>query len=342
MKETSRGSNFTKHWVRIRVDGFRPERLLSQAAKAGICLRNICWRDETEVCFTVPKSQYVKLKKMAKSKYRLTVIREGGVMAVVKQIKSTPLFVVGVLLAVSFYFLQLGFVKEVNVLGCETIPEDQLREVLAEEGLYEGAVKTFDCDKIEKRLFQAYPEVVWAKVSYQGRYVQVEIAEGDLQEEAVPDRSQPCDIVAEVDGYIEKIYTYMGRTMVKEGDFVRKGDILIAGTVPIERPTYPVDEDTPMYHYVHAEGEVTARIPRYVSFTMEPDRSEAEIRSEIRAWIKKNVPENAEILNKDFHFDTKKNIIKVYGMIETRQPVGVEKEISIDERQNAGNEETSD
>ncbi|MBR4020730.1 MAG: sporulation protein YqfD, partial [Firmicutes bacterium] len=126
------------------------------------------------------------------------------------------------------------------------------------------------------------------------------------------------------------------------GEFVRKGGILISGKVPIEHPTYPVDENTPKYHYVHAEGEVTARVPYYYSIYVEPAVTEAQQMAEIRKWMKKNIPENAEIINKDFHFEAKKNIIKLYGMIETRQPVGIEKEISIDKRQSTGNEENAD
>lgn len=335
-------SNFTRHWVRIRLDGFRPERLISQAADQGIPIKEIQWHDESEVYLTIPKIQYKHFRKLAKSKYRLTVVNEGGVTATMQRLKRNKLAAAGFVLAVVFYFVQLGFVKEVNVLGCETIPEDQLRAVLAEEGLYEGAAKTFDCDKIEARLFQAYDRIVWAKVSYQGRYVQVEIAEGEVQAKALPDRSKPCDIVAERDGYIEKIRPYMGRSMVAEGDFVKKGDILIAGTMPIEHPSYPVDEETLAYYYVHAEGEIYARVPYYFSFHMKQGSTEVEAEAEIRQWAKENVPENAEILNKDFHFDAKKNIIKVYGMIETRQKLGIEKEINIDKRQESGNEENSD
>jgi len=351
LKGKSRGSSFTRHWVRIRIDGFRPERLISQAADKSIAMRSITYRDETEVYLILPQTDYKKLKKLAGSKYRLTIMEEGGVMAGVSRLRANKLAVIGAVLAVLFYFAQISFVREVNVLGCETIPEDQIRTLLREEGLYEGGLKNFDCDKIEERLFQEYESVVWAKVSYQGRYVQVEISEGDVQEKAIPDRSKPCNLVAEQDCYVEKVYTYKGRAHVAEGDFVKKGEILISGTVPIEHPSYAIEqangENTAdgaasMVHYVHAEGKIMARVPCYFSFTMEPDSSEAQIQTAVRTWAKENVPENAEILNKDFHFDAKKNIIKVYGIIETRQPVGVEKEITIDKRQESGNEETAD
>ena len=130
--------------------------------------------------------------------------------------------------------------------------------------------------------------------------------------------------------------------MVETGEFVKKGGILISGEVPIEHPSYPVDEDTPQQHYVHAEGEITARVPYYYCIYVEPTTTEAQQKAEIRMWMKKNIPESAEIINKDFHFDQKKNIIKLYGMIETRQPVGIEKEINIDKRQSTGNEKNAD
>ena len=60
----------------------------------------------------------------------------------------------------------------------------------------------------------------------------------------------------------------------------------------------------------------------------------------LREWIAENIPESAQILNKDFHFDKKKNIIRVYGTVETRQQVGKEKEIVIDKHKRGTKEDT--
>ena len=346
MKAKSTESNFTRHWVRVRIDGFRPERLISHMAEQGIPIRDIRYKDETEVYLTLTPDGYKKLKKLAKSKYKLTVIKEGGRRPALQGLKKNKLLVVGVIVFIAFYFVQVSFVQEIRVIGCETIPEDSLRQVLKEEGLYEGCRKTFDCDEIEIRLFQEYESIVWAKVSYQGSYVQVEISEGEIQEEELRNREKPCHLVAEQDCYIEKVYTYKGRSHVAEGDFVKKGGILISGIVPIEHPTYPQEtedgEAAETAHYVHAEGKIVARVPYYFSLNIEGDSTEAEMEAAIRQWSKENVPESAEILNKDFHFEQKKNIIKLYGIIETRQQVGVEKEIVIDKRQDFGNEENTD
>lgn len=67
---------------------------------------------------------------------------------------------------------------------------------------------------------------------------------------------------------------------------------------------------------------------------------EKQAQALLRQWIKENVPENAQILNKDFHFAVKENIIRVYGTIETRQKVGIEKEIAIDKSESKSKSES--
>lgn len=361
MKATSRESNFIRHWVRIRLQGFKPERILTQAIERGAALRDIRYRDETEVYFSMAEEDFSMLKKLAGSRYKLTVVREGGVRPSVKKLLARKLAAAGLAIFLIVAGVQSLFVREINVIGCRTITESQIRECIAEEGLYEGAMKRFDCDEIERKLFSEFDNVVWARVAYEGNYVQVEISESEQIPALDASRERPCSIVAEQECYIENVYTYKGRAKVQSGDFVRKGQVLISGKVPIEHPTYPLEKDEKPVHYVHAEGKVVARVPYYFSFYMEgaggskSDDSEAGAADEkkaqamLRHWIKENVPENAQILNKDFHFAVKKNIIRVYGTIETRQRVGIEKEIAIDKSESesksgseSGTEENTD
>ncbi len=96
-----------------------------------------------------------------------------------------------------------------------------------------------------------------------------------------------------------------------------------------------------MEHYTHADGKIVARVPYYFSFYMEAGESKKRAETLLRDWIKENTPKGAEILNKDFYFDEKKGKIRVYGTVETRQRVGVEKEIVID-KQERGTKENSD
>ena len=305
----SQGLNFIKHQVRIKLEGFKPERLISQAAAKGILLRQIHYKDETEVYFTVSKENLRTLKKLAGSKYKFTQLKEGGIVCLLMKIKKSKVVIAGIGVFLLFFFSQTLFVREINVIGCKTITETSIRQMIAEEGLYEGALRRFDCDAVEKKLFQNFDTIVWAKVLYEGGYVEVRISEGKQAPAMETENRKPCDIVCEIDCYIERIYTYKGRSRVQTNDFVRKGDILIAGTVPIEHPSYPVEEGKTMEHYVHADGKIVARVPYYFSFYAEAGTTEKRAETLLRQWIKENVPEHAEILNKDFHFDEKEDKI---------------------------------
>lgn len=339
MKGTSGASNFIDRWVSIRIDGFLPERLISEAMAQRIPLRKIRHYDGTRVFLVVAGCDLPKLRRLAKSRYRITVLQQGGVRVWFSRIRRGKLCAAGVLLFLLVVFAQSLFVREINVVGCRRISETVIRESLAEEGLYEGGLKKFDCDAIERKLFSEFDDIVWARVAYEGGYVEVQIAESRKVPADLKDRRTPCNLVAEQDCYIEAVEVYKGRKKASANDFVRKGDILIAGEVPIEHPTYPTEDENTV-HYVHAEGKVTARVPYYFSFYLEDGQGEEDAMPLLRAWIKENVPDEAQILNKDFHFRLKKNIIKVYGTVETRQLVGTEKEIVIDKHSRRTEEDT--
>ena len=333
MREKSRESNFIRHWVRVKIEGFRPERLISQAMSEGIPIRRICRKDETEVVVSVAESGFRQMKKMAGSKYKLTVVEEGGVKPFWGRIKRVKMTIAGLDIFALFFISQTFFVREINIIGCESIPEDSIRQCIEKEGLYEGAFRDFDCSAVEKRLFREFENIVWARVAYEGNYVEVQISEGEQNPAEEIDQSAPCNIIAEKECYIEEIQVYSGRGAVSRDDYARKGDVLISGIVPIEHPSYPLDENDAAEHYVHAAGLITARVPYYFSFYMEEGNGQKEAESLLRVWIEENVPEDAQILNKDFHFDQKKNIIRVYGTVETREQVGIEKEIVIDRKE---------
>lgn len=367
MKGKSEASNFIRERVRIKLEGFKPERLLSKAAARGVRIRNAVYIDETLVHLTVSREGLDTLKKLAGSAYRFTVLERHGAKAGADRIKRSRLTVAGICLFLLFFSVQSLYVREINVIGCRSITETSIREAVAEEGLYEGARRNFDCDAIERMLFETFDEIVWANVAYDGGYVEVQISESRQAPAAEKNREKPCNIVAETDCYIERIYTYRGRALVAENDFVRKGEIMITGKIPVEHPSYPVKEGKKLYHYAHAEGKIVARVPYYFSFYLPPEVScgntaeaaaenaeneprevsgednvsgKREAEAALRRWIKENIPGKAEILKKDFHFDEKKNIIRVYGTIETRQQVGMEKEIVIDKHERRTEKDT--
>lgn len=335
MKGKSAKSNFLDYRVKVRIVGLSPHLLINRLLVHNITIRDINYIDASEVTFTIQGDRLSTLKKEAGYKFKVDVISEKGIRPLARNLKSRKLMLAGAVIFVLFFFAQSVFIKEIEVSGYKSLTESQIRSALAKHGLYEGATKFIDLHQVEQSLYSDFDEIVYARVRIEGKYVLVQVSEGDETnlDDAVKGRldiSVPCDIVAPRDCYIEEIRTFAGRAVCRPGDYVEKGDILITGIVPVENPTYTPKEGDPLCQYMHSEGEITARIPYFYSFEIK-EKDKGTAKNLLMQWIKKNIPENAQILNKSLNFSSLGNIIRVYGKIETRQKVGIEKEISVAE-----------
>ena len=93
-------------------------------------------------------------------------------------------------------------------------------------------------------------EIAWLGVNVRGSRVYVEITER-IDTESVPHLTEEkCNLVASKDGVIEKLEVGQGQTMVKKGDGVREGDVLVSGIM---------DSAYGGFRLVHSYGEVYAR-----------------------------------------------------------------------------------
>lgn len=87
-------------------------------------------------------------------------------------------------------------------------------------------------------------------IEIKGTNVKIQIVEADEKPEIV-DEEAYCNIVSNENAMITKISAKNGTPLVKEGDIVKKGDILIAGWL---------EGKYTGKRYVHSQGEVTAKV----------------------------------------------------------------------------------
>ena len=361
MKEKYRELSFYSHRLHIRVEGFKLDRLLDKAMKAGLDIKSIHLVSDTELtCWISPRDLKV-LKKLGRSLYKITDLNQKGPLPRIKNFLKSPAKLIGCILACAFIITQSLFVNAIEVNGYKGIPETELRKCLEEQGVYEGAYRPgIDWENAEKAIFATFPEITWVQLVYSGRLVILNISETnkdiyDGTQYETEDTANYINIVASQSGYIESINPYYGVAMFEVGDFVKKGQVLISGCVPIEPTTFK--EDDPKEYYVHAEGEVWAKVPYRLKFNQERylwdkvnaskesveagngivsnkiEKTEEQIKKkveqQIRIWAKENLPENAEIVNKSLNFSYKENIIEVGVTLEVRQQIGKEQEAVI-------------
>lgn len=350
MRDGLKELSFYRHRVHIRIEGFRTDKLIDRAFRKGIALKNVRIISETEAEAQLAAKELKTLKKLAKSVYLITVIRDEGPETKLKTVRRQPLWLVGIMLTAAVIVLRASFVTSIVVDGYRAIPEQSLRQCLNEAGIYEGVYRpSVNWDKARSSLYKTFPQISWLKLVYDGRTVYLDISECKREDTPEAGESQPTytDLVAACSGYVESIDPLWGEARVEAGDYVKKGQVLIAGCIPIEPTTF--EENAPKEYYVRAKGEVWARVPYRLNFAQEryssepqsdeklivnrSERTAEEIKSkaeqQIRLWAKENLPENAEILNKSLNFTPKENIIEVGVTLEVRREISKEQEITV-------------
>lgn len=381
MRERCKELNFYRCRLQLRIEGFKADKLLNMAFRKGIFMRRICVLSETEITVWIAASDLKKLKKLAKSLYKITVLQEKGPECGLKKIRRQPFVLLGIALAAAVIFTRSLLISTVIVDGYKAIPEESLRKCLSESGIYEGAWRPdIEWEKARKTLYDTFPEITWVKLVYDGTAVYLDIAEtDDLRDTSRTDADGDAedtddaedtgkkityiDLVAEKSGYVESVQPLWGEARVEAGDYVKKGQVLIGGCIPIEPTTF--EEGDAKEYYVKAQGEVWARVPYRLNFAQErykenarglqdenaeefaeesakggenekiiienktertPEEIKAKAEQQIRLWAKENLPENAEILNKSLNFAPKENIIEIGVTLEVRREITKEQE----------------
>ncbi|HZK02533.1 MAG TPA: sporulation protein YqfD, partial [Anaerovoracaceae bacterium] len=253
------------HYKKIRIEGFDIHKLLSLCLKENIILKNIRILSDYEFTASINNMDWGQFVYLTKNQYSVSIIKETAVKRFLSLFASRCT-VVGVILFIFIVMLQTFFIAEIRVYGYEKLTETEILETLADAGLYAGCSRFVDLDAVKLEMYRKLDYISWIGITLKGGLAEVTIAEGTLQETTV-NEDQHCHIVAQKEGYVQKIIAREGKEVVKKDDFVNVGETLISGIIEIEDKTYSSDEESHSYRYVHADGQVYAKtIYRFVCY----------------------------------------------------------------------------
>ena len=206
---------------------------------------NLCKNREIEIIhiFSINDAWYCKItcrefkkvkKFLRKAGCRVRIKRKCGFPFLVKYIKRRKGLIIGSLLFLMILSQCSGRIWHIDVEGGFLHTREQIVQVMAEElKVYAGVPKELvDCFEIEKRLRLDYNEIGWISVEKRGCCLFVRMNESTMPEQVVT-QDTPSHIIAGQDGVVKKIEVLSGVPMVKPGDEVKKGDILISGVIPV-------------------------------------------------------------------------------------------------------------
>lgn len=243
-------------FIKVRFFGTFPERVLNMCAGSGIAL----WgtkssKDGFTAFLTVKDFRFLPF--IVKSTgIRVHIEEKRGFPFIINRYKNRWGIFIGLVAFILFLEFMSGFVWIIEINGNKNVSEDIILDSLKEIGIYEG-IKT---DKVSakndsQRLLLELDSLAWASLNIEGSRLTVNVTETEKKEKK---DNRPCNLKAEFDGVITKIDLNSGNSVVKVGDTVKKGDVLVSGII----------ENAGGTRFVNSEGTVTAEVTRKFSLNL--------------------------------------------------------------------------
>ena len=174
--------------------------------------------------------------------------KESAAFRFIKQIKYRYGIILGALFLVLMVYINSNIVWQINVIGNKEVSKSEIISILDSAGFSLGKfIPNIDYGKLHNRILLQTDKISWVSININGSVANVELKE--VQKNAPPIDPTYSNIVAKSDGYIFLVETINGEKVVKNGQIVKEGDLLISGII---------NSNANGVRYVDANGRVFA------------------------------------------------------------------------------------
>lgn len=212
----------------IYIEGLNLERFLRQASEMNLSIDSIK-RKGRRLTAKAPEDDLASLQLLAEQGgWRFSIGRRQGMGYIVdvlcaRKLLAAMLIVMAVLLLLSTQIIWHIDVEEAGIYTAD------LQAYLLQRGIHPFITKyTVDLHVLRDALEWRYPDIAWADCGWRGGTLRIRLVQGTPVGEALTHHGSG-DIIAERDGIVESIITLAGTDMVKPGDVVHQGQVLIQG-----------------------------------------------------------------------------------------------------------------
>lgn len=238
-----------KGTITIEVRAMIPEKFINLLWSHGIYSKNIRKVDLTTFLVEINLVDLKEVQTIAKRiNAKVKVVgKKGLAFYLIKAKRQVSLCVAGIIfLGVMFYLSTYIWSIEINTK--KILSPFEIRRQLNSLNVKPGVKKTsLDVYALEKQLEDTNSDIMWVKARIEGSTLKVDIEE-KVNPPEIKEKEDNEGVVAKMDGVIKRIYTISGTAVVKPGDIVKAGDLLIKPYLGKEGLEYPTK----------AEGKVMA------------------------------------------------------------------------------------
>ncbi len=246
--------NYLRGYVIIKVSGFSVERFMNLAMHRSIYIWDVQYV-ENAVIMKVSIAGYKLLKPCCKkTKCKMKIVKRYGYPFFLFRYRKRKILALGTLFCVLALFVMSQFLWLVEIEGNNLVDYSELKTFVAKNGVKVGGYKgIINKEDLEEDILNNFAHISWVNIYIKGTMARVEIKE-ILEKKDIIDKSNPCDIVATKDSLITSIVASSGKPVVEVGDVVKKGDILLSGTMDLAEDEFGIIKT-----YVHSDGEILGK-----------------------------------------------------------------------------------
>lgn len=182
---------------------------------------------------------------------------ERGFFHILAKYKKRPGIAVGILILLFTVVISGKFLWSIEFCGLEKVDEARALEILEDHGIYVGCyVPSLELRKLYNEILIDCDEFSWISVNIRGTRAVVEVRETQEKLKLTPAKGKCANLVSKYDAQITAVRTYCGESMVKAGDSIREGELLISGLY---------EDKMGRTVRAYAQGEIIAKFRREFS-----------------------------------------------------------------------------
>lgn len=238
--------------VTVCISGDGTERFLNMAAFHRMVLYQV---QETSdgIEASVKACDILKLCRLrSKTGVSIRVLKKSGPYFLWKRTRNRRVGICCAILSFAALYVMSLFVWDIDFAGNVRYTDSYLLNFVKNQGYQPGMrIRAVSCEALEKKLRNEFNDITWVSARLEGTRLVVEIEENNTAQIKEDDQT-PCSIWAAETGTIVRMVTRRGTPLVKKGDQVTQGDLLVSGYIPI----YNDSQEIIAYDQTNASADV--------------------------------------------------------------------------------------
>lgn len=210
----------------IRLEGLNFDRLFKQFDIYSITIHNLNRINYKVYELSLSYNDYNKAKKFNLfSPYIVNIVKSYNVGFWIENFLKNIGLYIGVIVSILLCIIISSYTLKIDIIGANNIPKTEILSSLKEIGVSTNKINKTENNVIEQHLKKSFEDISLVSVIKKGTNLIVNVKEKELVEQNYSPICAPNNLL------IERIDVSQGIQKVKEGDIVKKGDVLVEPSI---------------------------------------------------------------------------------------------------------------